>query len=77
MTAKVGEEVREEELVRVSQKQLSRRIDRQLECQLLERVGVEEVRERARLACLALSHAGDWLNTAPLTTLGLHLRPEE
>ncbi len=33
--------------------------------------------ERARLASLVLPHAGDWLNTAPFTALGLHLRPAE
>ena len=31
-----------------------------------------DVRERARLASLALPHAGDWLNTAPLVALGRH-----
>ena len=37
----------------------------------------ESVREKARLESLSLPHAGDWLNTAPLTALGLHLRPAE
>ena len=40
-------------------------------------IGDNEVRERARLASLTLPHSGDWLNTAPLIALGLHLRPVE
>ena len=35
------------------------------------------MRERARLASVALPHAGDWLVVAPLAALGLHLRPAE
>ena len=77
MSTKVGEEVTEEELVGVTQKQLSVRVDLYQQKLLLERIGEDEVRERARLASLALPHAGDWLNTPPLVALGLHLRPRE
>ena len=77
LSASLGEETSEEELVGVKQKQLGVKVDLQLQKLLLERVGDGEVRERARLASLALPHAGDWLNTAPILALGLHLRPME
>ena len=66
MSTKLGEQVTEEELVGVTQKQMSVRVDLHQQELLLNRVGEDEVRERARLASLALPHAGDWLNTAPL-----------
>jgi hypothetical protein len=56
---------------------MSVKIDLQQQQRLQNQVGAEEVRERARLASLTLPHAGDWLNTAPLISLGLHLRPVE
>ena len=37
----------------------------------------QSMRELARLKCLLLPHAGDWLNTPPLIALGLHLCPVE
>lgn len=40
-------------------------------------VGEEEVEVKARLQSLTLPHAGNWLNVAPIITLGLHLRPQE
>ena len=73
----IDSQVTEEELVGVTQKQMSVRVDLHQQELLLNRVGEDEVRERARLASLALPHAGDWLNTAPLVALGLHLRPRE
>jgi hypothetical protein len=77
LSAAQGEEAREEELVGVPQRQLGMKIDLQQQKILLDGVGREEVREKARLGSLALPHAGDWLNTAPLTALGLHLRQAE
>ena len=53
------------------------KIDLQQQKILLDGLGREEVRERALLGSLTLPHAGDWLNTAPLTALGLHLRQAE
>ena len=44
---------------------------------LIDSVGEDEVRERARLSSLGLPHAGDWLNTPPLAALGLHLSAAE
>ena len=65
------------ELVGVPQQQLGVRIDLQQQRNLQQGIGEEEVREKARLSSLTLPHAGDWLNTAPLTALGLHLRQAE
>ena len=56
---------------------MSLKVDLELQRQLLQGVGEEENRERARLSSLGLPHAGDWLNTAPLKALGLHLRATE
>ena len=77
LTFALGEETSEESLEGVSQKMLGLRIDQHLQRQLQEEIGQEEERERARLLSLTLPHAGDWLNTPPLTALGLHLRPAE
>ena len=56
---------------------MSLKVDLEAQRQLLQGTGEEEDRERARLASLGLRHAGDWLNTAPLKALGLHLRATE
>ena len=40
-------------------------------------VGEEEVEVKARLQSLTLPHAVNWLNVAPIISLGLHLRPQE
>ena len=77
LSAALGEDAIEEELVGVPQRQLGVRIDLQQQRILQQGIGEEEVREKARLGSLALPHAGDWLNTAPLTALGLHLRQAE
>ena len=77
LTTALGEVAREEDLVGVSQKMLGLRIDQHLQRKLQEEVGQQEVRERARLLSLTLPHSGDWLNTPPLTALGLDLRPVE
>ena len=61
----------------VPQRQLGVKIDLQQQKILLDGLGREEVRERARLGSLTLPHAEDWLNTAPLTALDLHLRQAE
>ena len=73
LAAAQGEKVREDELIGVSQKQMSIKIDLHQQRRLHENTREEEVRERACLASLTLPHAGDWLNTAPLKCLGLHL----
>ena len=72
-----GEEAREADLAGLNQKQISLKVDQEVQRQLLDSLEDDEDREQARLASLALPHAGDWLNTAPLTALGLHLRPLE
>ena len=77
MFTAMGEEAMEENLVGVSQKELSHKISQHLHQQLQGGVGAEEVRERARLLSPSLPHSGDWLNTPPLTALGLHLRSTE
>ena len=72
-----GEEAREADLVGLTQRQMSLKVDQEVQRQLLVGIGEEEDRDRARLASLGLQHAGDWLNTAPLKALGLHLRATE
>ena len=57
--------------------QLSLKVDQEQRRQLLSEVGEEDIREQARLGSVALNHAGDWLNNAPLKALRLHLRPAE
>ena len=61
----------------LNQRQMSLKVDQHAKQLLVEGVGEDEDRERARLASLGLQHAGDWLNTAPLKALGLHLRVAE
>ena len=61
----------------MTQKQMSLKVDLEAKRKLLQGIGEEEDREKARLASLGLQHAGDWLNTAPLKALGLHLRAAE
>ena len=56
---------------------ISLKIDQHQQHLLKEMVGEEDTREKARLASLSLPHAGDWLNCAPIKSLGLHLRPAE
>ena len=71
------EQVREADLVGMTQRQMSVKVDLHQQQQLKEMVGEEEDRERARLLSLTLDHAGDWLNTPPIKALGLHLRSPE
>ena len=77
LAATLGEEVTEEELMGMRQKQLSSKVDLHLHRCLLESLGEEDQREKARLMSLTLPHIGDWLNVAPIKTLGLHLRSAE
>ena len=69
--------MREADLVGLTQRQMGVKVDLHQKQKLMEMVGEEEERERARLLSLSLDHAGDWLNTPPLKALGLHLRPPE
>ena len=69
--------MREADLVGMSQRQMGTKVDLEQKRQLMEMVGEEEERERARLLSLTLEHAGDWLNTPPIKALGLHLRAPE
>ena len=77
ISAAQGEEALEADLVGLNQHQLSSKVDLHQRAQLIDGIEEEEVREVARISSLSLPHAGDWLNTAPLTALGLHLRPSE
>ena len=72
-----GEEAVEEALVGMTQRQMAVRVDQHQKQLLIDSVGEDEVRERARLSSLGLPHAGDWLNTPPLAALGLHLSAAE
>ena len=77
LSAAQGEQVREADLVGMTQRQMGIKVDLEQQRKLKELVGEDEERERARLLSLTLDHAGDWLNTPPLKALGLHLRPPE
>ena len=56
-------------------KELSLKVDFQHHKNLLD--SLNEVRDKARMASLGLSHAGDWLHVVPSPSLGLHLRAAE
>ena len=71
------DQVREADLVGMTQRQIGAKVDLEQQRQLMGMVGQEEEREQARLLSLTLDHAGDWLNTPPIKALGLHLRPPE
>ena len=58
-----------------SQKMFSLLVDSEAQRRLLE--STTEVRELARLRCVAREGAGDWLGALPSKTLGLHLRRNE
>ena len=72
-----GAEATEADLVGLTQRMISLKVDEHQLHLLQEQVGEDEVREKARLASLSLPHSGDWLNCAPLRALGLHLRSAE
>ena len=71
------EQLRVADLVGMTQRQMSVRVDLHQQRRLMEMVGEGEEREQARLLAVALDHTGDWLNTPPLKALGLHLRSSE
>ena len=73
----LGENITEEELIGIRQRKLGEKVDQHLHRRLLDDLDEAEQREKARLSSLTLPHAGDWLNVAPLKTLGLHLRSAE
>ena len=78
LSAKQGEEATKENLTGVPQKAISLKIDlikHNLLTQHFTNTGVK--RDMARLTCLALPHAGDWINVVPSPSLGLHLRSPE
>ena len=77
ISATIGEEAREEEMVGVPQKVLSLQVDMERRRRLMEGLGEEEVQEKARLMSLGLPQAGSWLTVAPILALGLHMRPQE
>ena len=67
------ERLRQADLVGMTQRQISVKVDLHQQSKLMDMVGEDEERERARLLSLSLDHTGDWLNTPPLKELGLHL----
>ena len=56
---------------------ISLKIDQEQLRRLEGMVDEDDTREKARLGSLSLPHAGDWLNCAPIKSLGLHLCPSE
>ena len=56
---------------------ISLKIDQEQLRRLEGMVDEDVTREKAKLGSLSLPHAGDWLNCAPIKSLGLHLRPSE
>ena len=78
LTTKQGEEATKENLLGVTQKAISMKIDLRKHQLLSEHISTTGVqRDIARLASLRLPHAGDWLNVVPSPNLGLHLRSTE
>ena len=78
LSVKLGELVSMEEVEGKSQKEISLGIDlHNKDCLLDEIKTSSSLREQARMASLSLPHAGDWLNTTPILSLGLHLRSSE
>ena len=62
----------------LSQKAVSLKVDLQNLDNLKEETAQgARVRQVARLASLGLPRAGSWLNSTPITALGLKLRPNE
>ena len=73
-----GEVVIKEDLEDLTQKEISLATDLNNHILLTEHYIKEgEQREVARLNCLGLDHAGDWLNVVPCPSMGLHLRSLE
>ena len=56
---------------------ISLKIDQEQLRRLEGMVDEDDTREKARLGSLSLPHAGDWLNCAPIKSLGLHLCPSD
>ena len=71
------EQVRVADLVGMTKRQMSLKVDLHQQKKLMDMVGEGEEREQARLLSVTLDHTGDWLNTPPLKALGLHLRSSE
>ena len=71
------EQLRVADLVGMTQRQISVKVDLHQQKKLMDMVGEGEEREKARLLAVTLDHTGDWLNTPPLKALGLHLRSSE
>ena len=61
----------------MTQRQMGCKVDLEQQRQLMNMLGEEEEREKARLLSVTIDHTGDWLNTPPLKALGLHLRAPE
>ena len=76
LNSKTGEtQFNMEEACASSQKAMSQVIDSN---QLNElKTEMDNERDKARINCVTMKHAGDWLNTVPVKSLGLHLRPLE
>ena len=70
-----GEEVTEEGLQGLRQKDLSYKVDVFNRETLMS--GCDSTREKARLGSLSLPHAGNYLNVVPSPILGLHLWEKE
>ena len=79
LNARTGEEeVTQDSLKGLKQKQVSAMIDLVNQKQLLATIAESgDEREIARLASICLPKAGVWLNCSPLPALGLHLRGAE
>ena len=77
LSVTLGEDLAEEEVMGLRQRKLGEKVDLHLHRRLLQSLEEEDEREKARLSSLTLPHVGDWLNVAPVKTLGLHLRSAE
>ena len=75
LSTKQGKEATNQSLEGQSQKLMSTTIDLHNLSLLVNHYGEQSLqRELARINCLGLAHAGDWLNVVPSPSLGPHLQ---
>ena len=58
------ERLRQADLVGMTQRQISVKVDLHQQSKLMDMVGEDEERERARLLSLSLDHTSDWLQAS-------------
>ena len=75
LNCQLGDPLTKEGVRVMTQRQISGLVDTEAASRLKQ--ATSEVRDKARLNCLAREGAGDWLTAIPSKVLGLHLRRRE